>query len=135
VAREVNGTWHNYITVPGTASHPGSSGAQVASLSCPAPGECTVAGSYISSGRFLGFLASEVNGTWHYARAVPGLANLYGSGSGQVTALSCTRPGDCSGGDSAVTCELPEGLRADMPGTSMALCQVPFTSLTTNAWA
>jgi hypothetical protein len=97
VASEVNGTWHNYITIPGTSAHPGS-GAQVSALSCPKPGNCTVAGSYIGEAEFVGFLASEVNGTWHTARSVPGLANLYGSGGGQVTALSCTRPGDCSAG-------------------------------------
>lgn len=97
-ASEVNGTWHGYITVPGTSAAPGTAGAQVASLSCPQAGDCALAGRYLSGSDFVGFLASEVNGTWHNAKLVPGLASLTGTGSGQVAALSCTKPGDCSGG-------------------------------------
>lgn len=90
VASEVNGTWHNYIKVPGALALPGNGGTQAASLSCPKPGNCTVAGNFIGG---AGFLASEANGTWHNAKPVPGLANL---GTGQVTALSCATAGNCS---------------------------------------
>jgi len=99
VASEVNGTWHSYITPPGASAPPGSAGTQVASLSCPKPGDCTVAGNFIGG---AGFLASEVNGTWHTARSVPGLANLDGSGNGQLTVLSCPTAGNCSAGGSYI---------------------------------
>ena len=97
VASEVHGTWHHYMKVPGTTPAPGAAGAQVASLSCPEPGSCTVAGNFIGG---AGFLASEVNGTWHNARSVPGLIKLYGPGSGraQVDVLSCPAAGICSAG-------------------------------------
>jgi hypothetical protein len=95
VVSEVNGTWHNYITVPGTSAFRPGYGAQVRALSCPRPGNCTVAGNYIGE---AGFLASEVNGDWHNATPVPGLAKLLGSGSAQVPVLSCATPGNCSAG-------------------------------------
>jgi hypothetical protein len=92
VVSKVNGRWRNYITVPGTS--PNHYGSQIASLSCPRPGDCTVAGNHDYAD---GFLASEVNGTWHKARSIPGLANFHTSEQ-QVTALSCRLPGDCSVG-------------------------------------
>src|SRR5215471_13578569 len=36
--------------------------------------------------------------------------------------------------DTEYTCAAAPWLRAAVPGTSMAACQVPFTSLATNAW-
>ena len=97
VASEVHGTWHHYMNVPGTTPAPGAPGTQVASLSCPKPGSCTVVGNFVGG---AGFLASEVNGTWHTARSVPGMIKLYGPGSGraQVTVLSCPAAGNCSAG-------------------------------------
>ncbi len=39
------------------------------------------------------------------------------------------------GHDTEVTAALPPWLRAAVPGTSLAVCQVPWAWLTTNAWA
>lgn len=95
VDSEVNGTWQSYLTVPGAAAPPGTPGAQVAALSCPQPGNCTVAGNFVGA---AGFVASEVNGTWHRATSVPGLAGLYTSVLGQIRVLSCATAGNCSAG-------------------------------------
>lgn len=91
-ASEVDGTWHHYVNLPGALALPGSGGTQVASLSCPKPGNCTVAGNFIGG---VGFLARQVNGTWRTAKPVPGLAHL---GNGQVTVVSCATAGNCSAG-------------------------------------
>jgi len=93
VASEVKGAWRHYIALPGTIPPPGASGTQVASVSCPKPGNCTVAGNVIGG---AGFLASEVNGIWHKARSVPGLINIGGSANGQLSELSCPTAGNCS---------------------------------------
>lgn len=66
-ASEVNGTWHHYINLPGALALPGSGGTQVASLSCPKPGNCTVAGNFIGG---AGFLARQVNGAWRNGLAL-----------------------------------------------------------------
>lgn len=95
VASQVHGTWHHYINVPGALALPGTDGTQVASLSCPKAGNCVVAGNFING---AGFLASEVNGTWHAAKPVPGLSALNRSGNPQLTALSCATAGNCSAG-------------------------------------
>ena len=76
VASEVNGTWHTAIEVPGTAAL-NQGGAAVNSVSCPSAGDCTAGGFYTdSTGHEHTFVASEVNGTWHTARDVPGTAAL-----------------------------------------------------------
>jgi cytochrome c551/c552 len=95
VADEVNGTWGNAIEVPGTGN------AEVASVSCPSAGNCTVGGSYTgSSGHPQAFVANEVNGTWGNAIEVPGTATLNTGGNAGVISLSCPSAGDCTVGGS-----------------------------------
>ena len=98
VASAVNGTWHAAIEVPGTAAV-NHGDAQVNSVSCASAGNCSAGGSYTeSSGHVQAFLASEVNGTWHMAREVPGTAALNQGGFAQVNSLSCAMAGNCAAG-------------------------------------
>ena len=45
------------------------------------------------------FIVSEIKGTWHAAREVPGTAAL-NKGDAQVNAVSCASAGNCSIGGS-----------------------------------
>ena len=49
VVNDVNGTWHKAIEVPGTATLNTFGAAQVASVSCASPENCSAGGSYVDS--------------------------------------------------------------------------------------
>jgi hypothetical protein len=98
VADETGGVWANAIEVPGTAvlDQGGSAGATLV-VSCPAPGTCTVGGTYGgSSGSSLAFEAAERGGVWGQAALIPGTAALNVGPDTEVNALSCTSAGNCS---------------------------------------
>jgi hypothetical protein len=98
VASAVNGTWHTATEVPGTAAV-NRGDAQVGSVSCASAGNCSAGGSYTdSSAHVHAFVASEVNGTWHTAREVPGAAALNQGGFAQVNSVSCASAGNCAAG-------------------------------------
>ena len=70
-------------------------------MSCGSAGNCAVAGSYFDrSGDLLGFVASERDGVWGRAIAVPGLASLNAGGYAQVYSVSCSPAGNCAAGGS-----------------------------------
>lgn len=95
------GTWHPAIEAPGTATLNQGGNAQIATLSCKSPGNCTAGGSYVdSSGRMEAFVVSEVNGTWKPALEVPGTAALNAAGLAQVDSVSCVSAGNCIAGGS-----------------------------------
>jgi hypothetical protein len=91
---EKNGRWGTAKPVPGIKITPGN-GAVVSAVSCWAPGNCT-AGGYLSSYGIenpqdvsdgQAFIATEVNGTWHAAKRITGMAS--------ITLLSCQAAGRC----------------------------------------
>ena len=83
------GTWGDAMEVPGTAALNTGTEAAVEAVSCGAPGNCAVGGSYADkASQIHGFVDSQVNGTWRQARNVPGLA-AFGAGSSEITAMSC----------------------------------------------
>ncbi len=94
VADEVNGTWQNAIELPGPLL---SGDAHAYALSCSAPGDCAVGGSY-GTGIAEAYVASEVNGTWQDAIEVPGTAALNAGGDAAVDSVSCPAPGNCAAG-------------------------------------
>src|SRR5262249_31310387 len=102
VVNEANGTWHDAIKVPGTVAVDRYSVAGVRAISCPAPGNCSAGGTFPTPpdppGHVNAFVVSEVNGTWHTAIAVPGLATLSHAGSAHIYALSCGAVANCSAG-------------------------------------
>jgi hypothetical protein len=96
VADEVNGTWGTAIEVPGTAAQNVNGDAEVDSVSCGSPGNCTAGGLYYDGSGFQAFVADEVNGTWGTAIEVPGTAALNAGLNADVTSVSCASAGNCS---------------------------------------
>ena len=100
VVSEVNGTWHTATQVPGTAvtSQIGSAG--VLSVSCPSAGNCSAGGlyGYVQNNvwRHYAFVVNQVNGTWHTAIQVPGLATLSTGVDAEISSVSCRSAGNCS---------------------------------------
>ena len=101
-AAAVSGTWRTARKIPGIAALNRGGHAQVSSVSCGAPGNCSAGGWYTdSSGRSRAFLVSEAKGTWHTATEVPGIAAL-STRSAQVNTVSCASAGNCAAGGSYV---------------------------------
>jgi uncharacterized protein YunC (DUF1805 family) len=99
VVNQVNGTWHTARQVPGTATLNKHGNAEVNSVSCASAGNCSAGGFYKDgSWHYQAFVVSEVNGSWHTAREVPGTGTLNQRGNAGVTSVSCTSPGNCSAG-------------------------------------
>jgi hypothetical protein len=99
VVSEVNGTWRTAIEVPGTAALNQGRIAYLISMSCASAGNCSAGGTYTdSSKRMQAFVVSEVNGTWHTARELPGTAALNTGGNAFVQSVSCASAGNCSAG-------------------------------------
>jgi|GEM_PF-4759758 len=104
VDSEVDGRWQSAQPLPGIANLSHYNDAEVQSVSCISPGNCSAAGSYVGSAAgcqsFLGcpqvFVASEVSGHWHSAIAVPEVANVT-DGYSTYGFLSCTSAGACDG--------------------------------------
>ena len=44
------------------------------------------------------FVVNEIDGIWHKAIKVPGIAALNQGGYAAITSVSCTSAGDCSAG-------------------------------------
>jgi hypothetical protein len=94
---EMNGTWGTAQQIPGTATLNAGAGADVNSLSCPSPGNCSAGGYYADASNHLqAFVVSEVNGTWGTAMEVPGTATLNIGGDADISSVSCPSPGNCS---------------------------------------
>ena len=95
VVSETNGTWGTAEVVPGSAALNTGGAAQIGSVSCASPGNCT-AGGYITSIFQRAFVVSQVNGKWGDAQKVPGLATM--NTIGVVHSVSCAAPGNCTAG-------------------------------------
>jgi hypothetical protein len=103
VASETGGTWRNAVEVPGSAALNAGGYAQINSVSCAAPGDCSAAGYYASANAdgiptVQALVVTQANGTWGTAIEVPGTAGRNGGGYAQVNSVSCAAPGDCSAG-------------------------------------
>jgi hypothetical protein len=113
VANEVNGTWHNAIEVPGTATLNAGGNAGVRSISCGSPGNCAAGGVFSDSSlRTQMFVATEVNGTWHNAIEIPGTAALNTGGNAQVNSVSCASTGNCVAGGQYLDSASPNRYKA-----------------------
>lgn len=94
---DMTGPWGTARDIPGVTALKATNVASVTSMSCPAPGDCSVGGYYQSSvtAQMLPFVASESDWSWRPAEEVPGLASLNEGNPAIVTALSCASPGNC----------------------------------------
>ena len=96
---EINGTWRKAETGPGTAKLNQGGLAEITSVSCASPGNCSTGGFYVDvSFKSHAFVVSEVNGTWQRAEEVPGTAALSKGRGASVTSVSCGSAGHCSAG-------------------------------------
>jgi len=105
VVTERAGLWGRAIEVPGSGALNRGGGAEVSSVSCAAPGDCSAGGLYadgstpgIGGGRQHAFVVTERNGRWGKAIEVPGSRALSRGGGAEVSSVSCAAPGDCSAG-------------------------------------
>ena len=96
------GGWGTPRQVPGLAALVSGSGdSGVNAVSCAAPGDCSAGGFFSPSVQNIAsqaFVVSQVNGVWHRALAVPGLAALNKAANAAVVSVSCASPGNCSAG-------------------------------------
>jgi len=99
-ARPVPGSngWGTAQEVPGTAAL-NHGRAFINSVSCASAGNCSAGGTYRNrSGHLQAFAVSQVNGSWHTAIEVPGIAVLNKGGQAHILSVSCTSAGHCSAG-------------------------------------
>src|SRR5258706_12154834 len=101
MASQGHGTWRTAKEVPGTATLNKGGNANISAVSCGSAGNCSAGGYYTDgSGHTQAFVVSEVNGTWHTAKEVPGTAALNKRGNAAVSSVSCVSAGNCSAGGS-----------------------------------
>jgi len=103
VVSERDGTWGRAIEVPGLGALNTHGDAQVESLSCASPDNCTAGGNYdgdpqYGDGYGKGYVVTEKNGTWGHAVSAPGLRALHAGQYSDVRSVSCTSPGNCAAG-------------------------------------
>jgi hypothetical protein len=98
VVSERRGVWGQAKPVPGLVALNTGDYAQVTSLSCGSAGNCAVVGSYSRGQRREAFVATERDGAWRKATAVPGLAALNNGGGSIADSVSCASAGNCAAG-------------------------------------
>jgi hypothetical protein len=95
VVSQVGGKWGKAEEVPGTAALNTGGSAQVLSVSCASPGNCSAGGNYATSSTAeVPFVVSQVGGTWGKAKTIPGSVGA----EGMVFSVSCASAGNCSAG-------------------------------------
>jgi hypothetical protein len=99
LATQKNGHWKSAAEARGTGALNKGGMAEVTALSCPSAGNCAAGGDYTRSadhGEL--FLATEHQGRWGTARAMPGISSHNKGSTSQVYTLSCSSAGNCSAG-------------------------------------
>ena len=98
ITSEVHGTWHAATAVPGIVALDHGGSADLGSVSCTSPGNCSAGGgNSTSAGIGQAFVVDEIHGIWHTAVTVPGITGL-NHGRAAITGVSCVSPGNCSAG-------------------------------------
>jgi hypothetical protein len=109
VADETSGTWAKAEEVPNTATLNVKGDAQVISVSCTSPGNCS-AGGFYTDAEFgqQAFVVDETSGTWGKAEEIPGTGHLNAGRYSQVNSLSCASPTSCAVGGYYTTSAITE---------------------------
>ena len=95
---ETNGTWGQAQEAPNTATLNTGGMAQITTVSCASPCNCSAGGMYSDNvGNQQALVIDEINGTWGQAQEVPNIATLNFSNS-MVDSISCPTAGNCSAG-------------------------------------
>src|SRR6266851_3341102 len=132
VVGKVNGTWQAAIPMPGTTTlDPKGHGTWISSMSCGSAGNCSAGGTYADRlGADQVFVIDQVNGTWHTARQVPGIAALNQGKIAYAISVSCASPGNCSAGGTYT--DISKHMQAfvvnEVNGTWRTATEVPGTA-------
>lgn len=98
-ASEVNGKWSNVEEAPNSAVLNVGGAADLNSISCSSPGNCSAGGYYQATAKDReAFVINEVSGKWHDALEVPRIGPLNSYGDAMVNSVSCASVGHCSAG-------------------------------------
>jgi hypothetical protein len=107
---EVGGIWGTARQVPGLAKLNKGDRAEVTTVSCPSPGNCSAGGCYASRGAKAGppdsipFVIAQSGGNWSTALKIGGTADPGTSMFSAIAAMSCPAAGQCTAvGSSAGT--------------------------------
>ena len=101
VADERNGTWQLAQPVPGVPAF-NARNAAVTALSCPAPGNCALAGfADDNGGQHAAFVDDEAGGTWRQAQVIGGSGAVQSWIATEAHTVSCGSPGNCMAGGSS----------------------------------
>jgi hypothetical protein len=95
---ETSGVWGTIFLPSGIDAPAQGNISTVDAVSCYAPGDCTAGGTFTQE-TVVGeaYVVNEVNGVWGSVQDFPGVDQLNQAKSGNLTGLSCTAEGDCSG--------------------------------------
>ena len=93
---ETGGQWGHARSAPGLAALDVGHDADVAAVSCTAPGTCVAGGVYAGCQGRQAFVVSESGGRWDSALPVPGLAALNVGHQAAVNSISCPAAGHCT---------------------------------------
>jgi hypothetical protein len=85
VVSQVSGSWHTAVEVPGGGALNRGGNAELNSVSCASPGNCSAGGYYTGGNGRQAFVASQVKGTWRTAIEVPGTRALNKDGPRRST--------------------------------------------------
>jgi hypothetical protein len=104
VIEESAGKWGNPTPIPGLAALNVGDQAQIDSISCSSPGNCSAGGNYAITPLIYpgvietqAFVVTETAGVWGPAEEVPGSgAANSANGIALVDSVSCAAPGDCA---------------------------------------
>jgi hypothetical protein len=98
VASERKGTWGRATELPGLTSL-NTGNTEFGSLSCGAPRDCVVIGSYLDHHDHLqGLFDVESSGVWTRVKGIPGLGLLNAGNTGVPRSVSCGAARFCSAG-------------------------------------
>jgi hypothetical protein len=99
VPGSTSGGWGQAQEVPGTATLNKGGSAEILSVSCASPGNCSAGGSYYDASHHLqAFVVNETKGTWGKAEEVPGTVKLNAGGWAVIGSVSCAAVGICTTG-------------------------------------
>jgi hypothetical protein len=102
VVSEIRGQWTNAEQVPGLGVLNAGGNAQITSVSCSSPGNCSAIGSYSDGEYYQGFVVNEAAGQWSLAQQVPGLGTLAVQGF-TIDSLSCASAGTAASAGTTLT--------------------------------
>jgi hypothetical protein len=98
VVSEKQGRWGSADRITGLPDLDTSEDAEIESVSCGSPGNCSAGGYYDTSSTQQAFVVTEQHGIWGAAEPVAGLPQLNTGGLATIESVSCAWGLNCSAG-------------------------------------